>query len=138
MDGETWQVLNQQVESSGERCSLEYYPLQDATQVQHVRIVSYGNHRNGRTLIGEVALSEQNQAAFMPGDATGNGTVSAQDAALVLAYSVGASEVSPDALAAADVSGNGSVSAQDASLILQYVTGLITCFPSETGCSTAG
>jgi len=72
------------------------------------------------------------------GDASGNGRVSALDAALILRYVVG-SIVLPDAVYpaftayVADVSGNGRITAFDASLILRYVVGLLDRFPVEGG-----
>jgi hypothetical protein len=63
-----------------------------------------------------------------PGDVSGNGTVSAYDAAMVLQYVVGLITLTDTQIEAADVSKNGTVSAYDAALILQYVLGLITSF----------
>jgi len=61
------------------------------------------------------------------GDADGNGTVQAADAAIVLQYVAGLTTVTdPAALWAMDASKNGTISAYDASLILQAAAGLIT------------
>jgi len=57
------------------------------------------------------------------GDVSGNGTVSAYDATLVLMYSVGDTTLNAEQLWAGDVSGNGQVTAYDAALILRYVAG---------------
>jgi hypothetical protein len=65
------------------------------------------------------------------GDVSGNGTVTAYDAALVLQYVVGTKELSSAQRKAADVTGDDNVSALDAALILQYSVGLITRFPVE-------
>jgi len=60
------------------------------------------------------------------GDADGNGTVQAADAAKVLQYVAGLiTETDPAALWAMDASKNGTISAYDASLILQAAAGLI-------------
>lgn len=67
-----------------------------------------------------------------PGDVSGNGTVSAYDAAMVLKYVVGLITLTDTQKEAADVSKNGTVSAYDAALILQYVLGLIMSFPEES------
>ncbi len=75
--------------------------------------------------------------AFSKGDATGDGSISALDAALVLQHVASISTLNGAGLTAADVSGDASVTAYDASLILQYVTGLLPCFPADAGCSVS-
>ena len=67
---------------------------------------------------------------IQPGDVSGNGAVTAYDAALVLQIVVGLINELPLA-AIGDVSGN-DITAYDAALILQYTVGLITQFPVET------
>ena len=74
------------------------------------------------------------------GDVSGDRTVSAYDAALVLQFSVGLIGEFPiesilDNLPqpVGDVSGDGNVDAHDAALILQYVVGQITGFPADPG-----
>jgi len=72
-----------------------------------------------------------------PGDVSGDGAVSAYDAALVLQYVVGIINKFPVEMMGilvcnpGDVSGNGTVSAYDAALILQYVVKIIDKFPYE-------
>jgi len=62
-------------------------------------------------------------SASLPGDVDGNGAVNANDALLVMRYSLGIiSEISP----AADVNGDGIVNANDALMILRAALGLIT------------
>ena len=62
------------------------------------------------------------------GDVDGDGSITAQDASLVLQLVAG--KITPStagvAYGAADVDGDGDVTAQDASLILQHVAGKIT------------
>jgi hypothetical protein len=70
----------------------------------------------------------------VPGDASGNGAISALDAAMILEHVAGQRFLSGDALVAADASGNGLVSPLDASFILQLVVGVITCVPAAGGC----
>lgn len=70
------------------------------------------------------------------GDVSGNGKVSAYDAALVLRHVVGLEELTQDQIQRADVSGNGAITAYDAALILRYTVGLINKFPIES-CSAA-
>jgi len=60
---------------------------------------------------------------FKKGDVSGNGSVTAFDASLILQYIVGDTTLTSAQLTAADVSGDGTVSAYDASLILRYVAG---------------
>ena len=67
------------------------------------------------------------------GDVSGNGTISAYDASLVLQYVVGLITFSPEQQEAADVTGDGTVTALDVALILQYTVGLITQFPVQQG-----
>lgn len=76
----------------------------------------------------------EDSPTIIPGDASGNGSVSALDASLVLQHVIGLTTLTGDDLTAADVSGNSSVNAYDASLILQRVATLIDCFPVELGC----
>ena len=67
------------------------------------------------------------------GDVSGDSTISALDAAMILQHVVGLIMLSDEAQALADVSNNGEISAFDASLILQRVVGLIDKFPIENG-----
>ena len=63
------------------------------------------------------------------GDVSGNGTISAFDASLILQYLVSSITLNGTQLVAADVTGDGTVSALDASYILRYVIGVVTGFP---------
>jgi hypothetical protein len=74
----------------------------------------------------------------LPGDVSGNGSITAYDASLVLQYVVGLRELSDEDIDVADVTGDGNVTVLDAALILQYTVGLITQFPakSKTGAPT--
>ena len=74
---------------------------------------------------------------FMMGDASGDGTITAFDAASVLQHITGQIFLSADGRTAADVSGDGTITAFDASLILQYLVGLITCLPTDEFCSAS-
>jgi hypothetical protein len=65
-----------------------------------------------------------------PGDVSGNCTVSAYDASLILQHVVGLITLDDEQKRRADVSGNGTISAYDAALVLQYTVGLITGFPA--------
>ncbi len=72
----------------------------------------------------------------VPGDASGNGLITALDASLVLQHASGLLDLGNRI--SADASGDGAITAFDASLILKYITGFIPCFPSDPACSTAG
>jgi parallel beta-helix repeat protein len=63
------------------------------------------------------------------GDVSGNASITAYDASLILQYLVSSITLGSSQLAAADVTGDGTVSALDASYILRYVVGLLTGFP---------
>ena len=65
------------------------------------------------------------------GDANGDGKVLANDAMLVLQYSVGDITADQLNLAVCDVNGDGKVLANDAMLILQFSVGDIVKFPVE-------
>ena len=67
------------------------------------------------------------------GDVTGDGRVTALDAAVVLQACVGLTTLTPEQDELANVSGEGGVTAYDASLIMQYVIDLLTKFPVEGG-----
>ena len=66
-----------------------------------------------------------------PGDVSGDGKVTAHDAALILQYVAGLITLSPDVQALADVSSDGIITAYDVSLVMQKVIGLIDRFPIE-------
>jgi outer membrane protein assembly factor BamB len=70
------------------------------------------------------------------GDVTGDGSVTALDAAVVLQTCVGLVTLTPEQEKRADVSGKGGVTAYDASLILRYVVGSIEKFPVEGDLAT--
>ena len=68
-------------------------------------------------------------ATFLPlGDVTGNGSLSALDAAYVLQANVGLRSLTEEELQRADVTRNGTVSALDAAKILQMKVGMIPPF----------
>jgi hypothetical protein len=64
------------------------------------------------------------------GDVSGDGSVTAYDASLVLQHIVGLIIIEPEKLLIADVTGDKTISALDAALILQYGVGLIKKFPA--------
>ena len=64
----------------------------------------------------------------IPGDASGNGIVSAYDAVLVLQHIVGLITLSAEQIERGDVDGNRTLTVNDARLILRKVVGLIDEF----------
>jgi len=71
------------------------------------------------------------KAIVLYGDVSGEGEVSAYDAALTAQAAVGLITLTAEQAQAADVSGEGEVSAYDAALIAQKAVGLINKFPIE-------
>ena len=68
--------------------------------------------------------------SILLGDVDGNGVVNANDALLILRYSLGLISSLPYP-EAADVDGNGAINANDALLVLRFSLGLIDHFPAE-------
>ena len=62
---------------------------------------------------------------IIPGDANGDGQITAQDASLILQKVAGKITLSANQISVADVNDDGQITAQDASLILQKVAGKI-------------
>jgi len=90
----------------------------------------------GRMYIGLDSATHQriysdSQDTILYGDVSGEGEVSAYDAALVAQAAVGLITLTAEQIQAADVSGEGEVSAYDAALIAQKAVGLINKFPVE-------
>ena len=83
---------------------------------------------------GTVVIRDDD-ASFVWGDTSENGTLSALDASLVLQHVVGEILLEGTAVLAGDVSGDGSLTAYDASLILQVLVGIVECFPADTSCN---
>ena len=75
-------------------------------------------------------------SSLVYGDPSGNGEISALDAALVLEHVAGQQFLGGNALLAADVTGNGLVTPLDASYILQFVVGILDCLPADSACIT--
>lgn len=71
------------------------------------------------------------------GDVSGNGVISAFDAAKVLQHTVNIDTLDELQQRVGDVSGAGGISSLDASYILQYSVGLISSFPGGVGKGTA-
>ena len=85
-------------------------------------VTDQAGNREEKESIREVSL----YVDAITGDVNGDGSVTAQDASLVLQHVAGKKQLYTGDISAADVNGDGEVTAQDASLILQYVAGKIT------------
>lgn len=83
-------------------------------------------------LLGTAGCKAAVPAASLPGDVDGDGTVSLQDAAALLKYSVGLGRPSTAALQAADTTGRGGPDARDALCILRHCGDAAFCFPIQT------
>jgi len=94
-----------------------------------VRISASEHSTNATFQIDDISIDFPPTTA---GDVSGDGEVTAFDAALVLRYVVGLSPLGSSGLVAAEVTGNGTISPLDATFILQYAAGLITVFPVDS------
>ncbi|MEZ4700758.1 MAG: DUF5060 domain-containing protein [Rhodothermales bacterium] len=97
--------------------------------------VSIGQPPSQTSLDWAALVTTDTPTAGLMGDASGDGTISALDASLILQHAIGLIVLPPATIDLADPSGNGEIIAFDASLVLQYVAGLRTCFPAEAGCA---
>ena len=84
------------------------------------------------TALGTAGCKAAVPAASLPGDLDGDGTVSLQDAAALLKYSVGLGRPSTAALQAADTTGRDGPDARDALCILRHCGDAAFCFPIQT------
>ncbi len=73
-----------------------------------------------------------NGGGIVYGDVSGDGKISAYDAALTARHAVGLQALSAEEIVRADVTGDGRVTTYDAALIAQRSLGLIDRFPVET------
>jgi len=82
---------------------------------------------------GDVRICNFNatSTSVLYGDVSGDGNITAYDAALAAQTAVGLITLTPEQVIRADVSGDGKVSAYDAALIAQRAVGLIDKFPVE-------
>jgi len=96
------------------------------------RWVTYGGATNTwtayRHLYGPIWPEK---SSILYGDVSGDGQISAYDAALTAQAVVGLATLTADQAKAADVSGDKQITAYDAALIAQKVVGLIAKFPVE-------
>ncbi len=84
--------------------------------------------------IASVTYAIRSADVYALGDTSGDGLISAYDAAAILQHLINYQTLEPAGTIAADVSGDGTITAFDASLILQYIVGLVTCMPAAEGC----
>jgi len=81
--------------------------------------------------LGRVDASNDPYYIIRLGDVSGNGEITAHDAALAAQYAVGLIDLKEEQIWAADVTGNGEILEDDASLIAEYAVGLIDRFPAD-------
>lgn len=72
------------------------------------------------------------EAGYLLGDVDMDGSVSSQDAAVILSYNVGNMSLTDTQLAAGKVYNGIDLTAADAALILQKASGVISSFPIES------
>ncbi len=135
MDAANWTTIAESMESSGVSDGLEFYDV-SPLEARHVRIIGHGTSSNEWNMISEVELGFEALLPHSVGDPTGNGTISASDASIILEHTVGYVALDGQAYEAGDVTGNGDLTALDASLVLQFITGLIDCFPAADSACT--
>jgi hypothetical protein len=97
-----------------------------------VRWTEFEGRSSGVTFVDKMwAQYKFSTSDVIFGDISGEGDITAYDAALAARIAVGLDELG-DKLQKADVSGDGQVTAYDAALIAQKAVGLITKFPVES------
>lgn len=106
------------------------------SQIQNLMVDLSGITSGTRVMpaLATVQYTIRVAGSFVAGDASGDGVVSAYDAATVLHHITDQELSVLDNEAAADASGDGTITAFDASLILQYLVGLIDCMPADVFC----
>ena len=82
-----------------------------------------------RSVLPEITISVKSNC--LAGDVSGDETINATDASLILRYVAG--NIEDITVDAADVNKDGVVNATDASLVLRYAAGLISEFPTVVG-----
>lgn len=80
---------------------------------------------------GECVVKESEKNDVVIGDVNGDGTISAEDALIILKHVVGLETLTGDALINADVNGDKAISAEDALDVLKRVVGLLDKFAAE-------
>ncbi len=83
------------------------------------------------TLLFTGAVAANAQVTYALGDVNGNGIIAAEDALLVLQFSVGKANLTEEQITAADTTGENAPSAKDALCILQKAVEMIRHFPVE-------
>jgi len=120
--GAEWEIWGTGVNSPGQFV----YNMWDAYRA------NYGRMYIGLDSVTHQRIYSDNQGTILFGDVSGEGEVSAYDAALTAQSAVGLITLTAEQTQAAEVSGEGEVSAYDAALIAQRAVGLISKFPVES------
>ena len=88
------------------------------------------NHRHNSSYSGTLTTTTppKPNPSYCLGDVSGDGSVTANDAAMLLRYVAGLVTFSEQQRTAADVTGDQAVTAEDGAAILRYVTGFLAGF----------
>lgn len=108
-----------QQSSAGGTCTFTIYPKQLTSGTYRLMVASQTS---------EAAATIVYDAAYVLGDVTGDGKVTAPDATAVLRHAAGKVLLTGKFLLAGDVTGDGKVTAPDATKILRFAAGKIETF----------
>lgn len=111
--------IDQQSQSANGTCTFTIYPKQLTSGTYRLMVASKTS---------ETAATIVYDAAYVLGDANGDGKVTAPDATAVLRHAAGKVLLTGKFLLAGDVTGDGKVTAPDATKILRFAAGKIKTF----------
>lgn len=111
--------IDQQSQNADGTCTFTIYPKQLTSGTYRLLVASKTS---------ETAATIKYEAAYVLGDVTGDGKVTAPDATAVLRHAAGKVLLTGKFLLAGDVTGDGKVTAPDATKILRFAAGKIETF----------
>lgn len=106
-----------QQSSAGGPCTFTIYPKQLTTGTYRLLVASKTS---------EAAATIVYDAAYVLGDANGDGKVSTADASAIMQYTVNKLNLEGARFSAADVTKDNKVNTSDASMIMQFTVGKVT------------
>lgn len=117
--------------AAGTLATIQFTALKDLTEEAAFTLESYMmEDKDFATLIeydpnnnSSATVQPEAGASIVYGDVTGDGEITALDAARVYQFVNGNRQFTDEQIAAADVDGNGEITARDASHIYQFVNG---------------